>query len=234
MKLSVIIPAYNEEATVALILRKVHVVEIEKEILFVDDGSADATYDLAEKLLAEIPELRLFRHERNRGKSAAIRTGLREATGEIVIIQDADLEYDPKDYFKVIAPIEAGEADVVYGSRILGGGGRSYLRYYLGGRFVSLLTTLLYWVPVSDEPTCYKAFRRELIQAIELKEEGFGFCAEATAKVLGRGFRFKEVPISYNPRRIEEGKKITWRDGVAAAWILLKYRFHRSHDKPEH
>ena len=226
MKLSVLVPAYNEERTIARCLEAVRSRNPgrELEVVIVDDGSTDGTYAAAKA--AAKPGDQVLKHERNRGKGAAVRTAIAAATGEVILIQDADLEYDPGDYAKLLEPIEAGRAEVVYGSRILNpANGRSYARYYWGGRFISLWTSLLYGVRVTDEPTCYKVFKAGVLRSLDLRCDGFEFCPEATAKVLKRGIRIHEVPISYHPRRIEEGKKIRWHDGVIALWTLLRLRF---------
>ena len=223
--LSVIVPAYNEEASIEEILRRVWNAPLRKEIIVVDDGSKDTTASIVEELRREIPRLTLVRHEANRGKGAAVRTGLALAKGRVVIVQDADLEYDPADYRDVVRPILAGETDVVYGSRILGNAPHSSPAFYLGGRLVTFVTNVLYGSSLTDEPTCYKAFRRELLQSLELREDGFGFCAEVTAKMLLGKHGISEVPISYRPRNRAEGKKITWKDGVRTIWVLAKHRF---------
>ena len=221
MKLSVIIPVYNEERTLAEILRKVHAAGVH-EILAVDDGSTDGSWAALQEASAAMPELKLLRHEANRGKGAAIRTALAVATGDAVIIQDADLEYDPAEYPTLLQPVESGRADVVYGSRILGGNPASYRRYYWGGRFLSFATNLLFGSRITDQHTCYKLFRTDLLRSLPLRENGFGFCAEATALLLKRGARLVEVPVSYRPRSIGEGKKIRWHDGLRALWIVAR------------
>ena len=224
MKLSVIIPVYNEEATLGEILRRVHEEGVH-EIVAVDDGSTDSSWNILEDSSAAIPELKLLRHETNRGKGAAIKTGVAHVTGDVVIIQDADLEYDPAEYRAVVGPIEAGRSDVVYGSRILGGNPASYRRYYWGGRLLSMVTTVLFGQRVTDQHTCYKAFRTQLLRSLPLRESGFGFCAEVTAVLLKKGVRIEEVPISYHPRSVGQGKKIRWHDGIHALRISLKHRF---------
>jgi len=222
MKVSVIIPVYNERDTIAETIARVRASSVDKEIIVVDDASGDGTPGVVQSLLG--PDLRLIRQPRNQGKGAAIRRALEEASGEIVLIQDADLEYDPADYPKLIAPIEAGEAEVVYGTRA---------PEFRGMRFphrafnwlAARLANLLYRAGISDEATCYKVFRSAILKAIPLRCRRFEFCPEVTAKVRKRGLRIHEVPISYQARSVGAGKKIRWTDGVAALWTLLKYRF---------
>ncbi|RMH56589.1 MAG: glycosyltransferase family 2 protein [Candidatus Hydrogenedentota bacterium] len=221
MKLSVIVPVYNERATIREILAKVLEVSEVSEVIVVDDASTDGTADGLEALDERIVVLR---HEKNQGKGSAIRTGLERVRGDVVVIQDGDLEYDPRDFVPMLAKIRAG-ADVVYGSRILGKNAFSYFRFYLGGRLLSVLVNLLYGASITDEPTCYKMFRRSTIEKIPLECTGFEFCPEVTAKVLRAGFRIEEVPIKYHPRSMDEGKKIRWWDGAVAIWTLLKCRF---------
>ena len=225
MKVSVLVPAYNEARTIGKCLEAVYGLNPGRdlEVIVVDDGSTDGTYEAA--MAAAKPGTRVLKHERNSGKGTAIRTALAAATGDVVLIQDADLEYDPADYAALLKPFEEGRAEVVYGSRILKNPARSYHRYYWGGRLVSLWTNLLYGSHLTDEPTCYKVFRTPLLRSLDLKCTGFEFCPEATAKVLKRGIAIFELPISYRPRRMEEGKKIRWTDGVIALWTLLKLRF---------
>jgi len=220
-------PVFNEADTVIPILEKVLSAELPKEVIIVDDGSTDGSYELVAEFAQTHPEVSVFQHRRNRGKGAAIRTALRHATGEVVVIQDADLEYDPGDFVRLLEPIRSCRADVVYGSRVRGENPMSYLRYYLGGRLLSLVASLLYGRWVTDEPTCYKMVRRDLLTRIDLESDGFDFCPEVTAKLLRRGARYREVPIRYYPRSIGEGKKIRTRDGVLAVWTLLKLRFAR-------
>ena len=216
-------PVYNERGNLVEILNRVQAVPIEKEIIIVDDGSTDGTRQILRDIKGQ--NVKVILHERNQGKGAAIKTGLTEATGDIVIIQDGDLEYDPMDYLKLIPLIQSGEAQVVYGSRTLGSNKRSYHRYYWGGQFVTLVTNILYGLKITDEPTCYKMFKKEVIDRIKLDCTGFEFCPEVTAKVVRLGYTIHEVPISYHPRSFEEGKKIKWRDGLIAIWTLLKCRF---------
>lgn len=228
MKVSVLIPAYNEAKTIAACLEAVYGRNPGRdlEVIVVDDGSTDGTYEAAKA--AAKPGTVVLKHEKNSGKGMAIRTALAKATGEVVLIQDADLEYDPADYAKLLAPIEAGKAEVVYGSRHLAAGNeRSYARYYYGGRLVSVFTNLLYGSSITDEPTCYKVFKTALLRSFDLRCTGFEFCPEVTAKTLLRGIPILEIPISYRPRRIEEGKKIRWYDGIEALWTLLRLRWTR-------
>lgn len=228
MKVSVLIPAYNEAKTIAACLEAVYGRNPGRdlEVIVVDDGSTDGTYEAARA--AARPGTVVIKHEKNSGKGMAIRTALAKATGEVVLIQDADLEYDPADYAKLLKPIEEGRAEVVYGSRHLAAGNeRSYARYYYGGRLVSVCTNLLYGSSITDEPTCYKVFKTALLRSFDLQCTGFEFCPEVTAKTLLRGIPILEIPISYRPRRIEEGKKIRWYDGIEALWTLLRLRWTR-------
>lgn len=224
MKLSVIIPVYNEERTLRTVLDKVLNVAVEKEVIIVDDCSTDGSRDIIREY-GKRPNVIVAFHERNSGKGRALRTGIELVTGDVVIVQDADLEYEPEDYLKLIAPIVEGKATVVYGSRELGKGNKhSYVSFYLGGKLLSWLANLLYGSSITDEPTCYKVFKAEVLKSIPLTCRRFEFCPEVTAKVLKRGHEIKEVPIRYYPRTKGEGKKIRWRDGVEAIWTLLKYR----------
>jgi len=224
-EISVVIPCYNEVSTIEAILDAVRASEIrDKEILVVDDASSDGT---REKLLSLPGEagLRVIFHERNQGKGAALRTGFRAATGDVVIVQDADLEYDPKEYAKLLAPIRAGKADVVYGSRFAGGESHRvlYFWHYAANKLLTLVSNMFTNLNLTDMETCYKAFRREIIQKIDLREERFGFEPEFTAKVARMGCRIYEVGISYSGRTYAEGKKIGWRDGLRALWCIVRY-----------
>lgn len=227
MKLSVIIPAYNEEKTISEILKKVNAVllpNFEKEIIIIDDKSSDNTLNVLESLKNQYNFI-LLKHQQNKGKGAAIRTGVLKATGDFVIIQDADLEYEPDEYKKLLLPFLEKKAEVVYGSRILGTKKRGKLSFYLGGRIITMATNLIYGIKITDEPTCYKVFKRDLLNSLNLESNGFEFCPEVTAKIAKRRIKIYEVPISYFPRDKSEGKKIKWKDGIIALWTLLKYRF---------
>lgn len=228
MKVSVLIPAFNESATIARCLEAVYARNPGRdlEVVVVDDGSTDGTYEAARAAVR--PGDKVLRHERNSGKGAALRTALAAATGEVTLIQDADLEYDPAEYAALLKPIEEGRAQVVYGSRTLRPENRrSYSSYYWGGRVLSWWTNLLYGSSITDEPTCYKLFKTDLLRSFDLRCDGFEFCPEVTAKALRRGVDIVELPISYHPRRIEEGKKIRWHDGLIHMWVLLKLRWAR-------
>jgi glycosyltransferase involved in cell wall biosynthesis len=224
MKLSIIIPAYNEEKTIEELVKRVFEVElpVQKEIIAVDDGSADKTLQILQNLQAKYGIV-VAGLAKNSGKGAAIREGLKKATGDLVIIQDADLEYDPGDYNSLLKPFFEDNAQVVYGSRILGSKKRGKLTYYLGGLGVTLAANIICGIKITDEPTCYKVFKRDLINSLDLKCRGFEFCPEVTAKIARRKIKIFEVPISYNPRSKQDGKKINWKDGFAAIWTLLKY-----------
>jgi glycosyltransferase involved in cell wall biosynthesis len=224
-EISVVIPCYNEESTIEAILARVHACEIaDKEVIVVDDASTDATSSKLQSL-AQDGELRVIRHERNRGKGAALRTGFRAARGDVVIVQDADLEYDPREYPKLLAPIREGKADVVYGSRFAGGESHRvlYFWHYAANKLLTLFSNMFTNLNLTDMETCYKAFRREIIDKIDLREERFGFEPEFTAKVARLGCRIYEVGISYSGRTYAEGKKIGWRDGLRALWCVLRY-----------
>lgn len=222
MKLSVIIPCYNEGKTIMEIVRRVQSTGLDLETIIVDDGSTDGTQEVMQGLKSN--RCRVVSHERNHGKGAAIRTALPLVRGDAVVIQDADLEYDPMDLRFMLETLEKG-GPVVYGSRNLTGNVRSYSSFYWGGRALSWLTTLLYGCHITDEPTCYKMFRTDLLMSLDLKCEGFEFCPEVTAKVLRRGHKIVEVPISYAPRNFSAGKKIRWTDGLRAIWVLIRCRF---------
>ncbi len=223
--LSVLIPVYNEKNTVLELLRRAEAVElpVAKQIVIVDDGSSDGTREILAGLAPG--RAKVVMHERNRGKGAAVRTALEHATGDYVVIQDADLEYDPADWPQLLAPLFDGRADAVYGSRFLGGPHRVLLFWhYFGNMIFTLITNVLYDVNLTDMGTCYKAFATPLLKSLPLRSERFGIEAELTAKVCRRRFRLYEVPISYSGRTYSEGKKITWRDGFSYLWALLRYR----------
>jgi dolichol-phosphate mannosyltransferase len=227
MKLSIIIPSFNERAYLPQLLKKIAVVDlpgVSKEVIIVDDGSIDGTAEVIKK---EFPQYTLIVSERNYGKGHALRLGLARVTGDLVLIQDADLEYDPQDYPALLEPFATENAEVVYGSRILkSGNGKSSELYYLGGRFLSLAVNIIWGAKVSDESTGYKIFKRKLLEELKLTGNGFDFCPEVTAKILKRKIRIYEVPINYYPRSKQQGKKIrAVQDGLTAVWTLLKYRF---------
>ncbi len=231
--LSVIVPAYNEAGTIVQLLEQVVAVELDLlvEILVVDDGSTDDSAARVERWAEQFAgneriTVRLLRKS-NGGKGSAVRAGIDASRGDYIIIQDADLEYEPNDYPEILAPLRSGQAEVVYGSRILGPSARGSLSYYLGGRLVTLATNIIYGARLTDEPTCYKAFKGDLLRAIPLASKGFEFCPEVTAKVLRLGIPILEVPIHYHPRSHEEGKKIRAKDGLVAIMELLKWRFSR-------
>jgi len=228
MKLSVIIPVYNERETIEEILRKVESVnvgKIQREIIVVDDFSKDGTREILQEL-AKNKKIKLLFHDRNYGKGHAIKSGLKIARGDIILVQDADLEYNPDEYSELIKPILDGQTKVVYGSRILKKDNKySSLLFYLGGRIVTAITNLLYNSKLTDEPTCYKVFKKEVIDGIRIDGERFEWEPEVTAKILKKGIKISEVPISYKPRGKEKGKKINWKDGIVAIWTLIKYRF---------
>ena len=223
-KISILIPVFNESKSLEEILKKVEAVdfEMEKEIIIIDDFSTDGTRDLYAKI-----SHRVLYHDENLGKGAAIRTGLKEATGDIIIIQDADLEYNPEDYVPLVKIVKNGGADVVYGSRLADtrNQGKFLFLSFVANLFLSFLTRLLFNTYITDMETCYKVFRADVIKDIEIKSNRFDFEPEITAKILKKGVRYIESPISYNARDNEAGKKIGWKDGVQAIWALIKYRF---------
>ncbi len=235
MKLSIIIPVFNEEKTIAEILKKVDELEItgvEKQIIVVDDGSTDATASVISSALGG-SNFKLLKHEKNMGKGAAVRTGIENAKGEYIIIQDADLEYNPKDIEKLARPVLESKSKIVYGTRLkrlpsLSKEERTprFLLHYIGNKFLSLLTSILYGQWITDMETCYKLFPRKAVEAMKLNARGFEFEPEITAKLLKKGYKILEIPISTKPRGYEEGKKLnTFKDGAIALWSLLKYRF---------
>ncbi len=223
--LSVVMPAYNEAATFEACAARVLASPWTAELIVVDDGSLDHTAELVEKLAATEQKVRLFRQGVNQGKGAALRRGFAEATAEFVVVQDADLEYDPREYGELLEPLLDGRADVVFGSRFLAGRPHRVLYFWhsVGNRFLTLMSNMFTNLNLTDMETCYKAFRREVIQAIEVEEDRFGFEPEITAKVAAMGVRVYEVGISYSGRTYEEGKKIGWRDGVSAMRCILRY-----------
>ena len=227
MKLSIVVPVYNEVATLEKIIAAIKAVDVgmEKEIVLVDDCSKDGTRELLQQLQAKDPTLAVYFHEVNQGKGGALHTGFQKATGDYVLIQDADLEYDPNEYPQLLAPLLSGRADVVFGSRFLGGGAHRVVFYwhFVGNRFLTWLSNMTTNLNLTDMEVCYKVFKRDVIQAIPLREKRFGFEVEITAKVARRHLRVYEVPISYYGRDYSEGKKIGWKDGVSAIRCILRY-----------
>lgn len=225
--LSVIIPVYNEKNTILEILERVKKVDITKQIIIVDDGSTDGTSFLLKKI--NDPAIKILFHEKNCGKGCAVRTGIKSAEGDIILIQDADLEYDPNDYRRLIEPITSGKASIVYGSRYLSGAlGKEPMNAFRFGRWLlTFMTNILYGAHITDEPCGYKVFKADVLKGIQLTCRKFEFCPEVTAKVLRRGYKIFEVPINYYSRTFKEGKKITYKDGFEAVITLMKYRFWR-------
>jgi glycosyltransferase involved in cell wall biosynthesis len=222
--LSVVMPAYNEQATIEEMVRRVVAVPLRTELIVVDDGSKDQTRDILTRLAAELP-IKVIFQPANAGKGAALRRGFEEVTGDLVVVQDADLEYSPEEFPELIDLIVQGRADVVYGSRFLGRHRVFMFTHYVGNRIVTFLTNVLYNTMLSDMETCYKVMRVEVLRSFKLESNGFGIEPELTAKIFKRHYRVYEVPITYDGRGYDEGKKITWRDGFVALWVLLKYRF---------
>jgi len=224
MKLSIVMPVYNEEKTLIEILKKVKSLDIDKEIIIVDDGSTDKTKEILKTINNK--DIKIFFHNKNQGKGAAIRTGLSHATGDAIVIQDADLEYNPNEFYNMLDILKQEEYDVIYGSRMIGKlTGFKIRSHYLGNKILSLVTTALYFNKITDMETCYKMFKKEVVEGMQLKSNSFNIEPEITAKILKRGYKIKEIPISYNCRTFEEGKKINWKDGVKAIYYLIKYRF---------
>jgi glycosyltransferase involved in cell wall biosynthesis len=234
VKLSVLVPVYNEERTLEEVVRRVCAVPLPKEIILVDDGSSDRSREILIRLREQnerandsLNEIKVFLQPENQGKGAAIKTAISHVTGDVVIVQDADLEYDPKDYPSLLEPIQDGSADVVYGTRFAGGGAHRVLFFWhsLGNRTLTLLSNMLTNLNLSDMEVGYKVFRAEVLKGIELKSNRFGFEPEITMKLAKKRCRFYEVPISYHGRTYEEGKKITWKDGIAALYYMIRFRF---------
>lgn len=222
MKLSIIIPVYNESATVGQIIAQIKAVKgIKTEIIVIDDGSRDATAAVLEK----VPGIKLIRHLQNQGKGAAIRSGIGQATGDYILVHDADLEYDPSEIPRLIEPIRRGKAQVVYGSRFTGQRRNMFFWHWVGNQLLTLITNVLYNTTLSDMETCYKLVPTKLIKSLNIQAKRFEFEPEVTAKILKQGIRIWEVPISYAGREYHEGKKISWIDGLPAIWTLVKYRF---------
>jgi glycosyltransferase involved in cell wall biosynthesis len=222
--LSVVMPVYNERSTIEEIVRRVLAVPLRIQLIVVDDGSSDGTRDALAELQRELG-FALVLQPRNAGKGAALRRGFQEVTGELVVIQDADLEYSPEEFPSLIELICQGRADVVYGSRFLGRHRVFMFSHYVGNRIVTMLTNVLYNTMLTDMETCYKVMRTEVLRSFTLHSEGFGIEPELTAKIFKRGYRVYEIPITYDGRGYEQGKKITWRDGIVALWVLIRYRF---------
>jgi glycosyltransferase involved in cell wall biosynthesis len=234
VRLSVLIPVYNEERTLEEVVRRVRAIEISKEIILVDDGSIDRSREILARLQDEndrapdpLNELRVFFQPSNQGKGAALKVAIGHVSGDIVIVQDADLEYDPRDYAALIEPIKRGLADVVYGTRFAGGGAHRVLFFWhsMGNRMLTLISNMLTNLNLSDMEVGYKVFRAEVLKDIKLVSKRFGFEPEVTIKLAKKGYRFYEVPISYHGRTYEEGKKITWKDGISALYYMLRFRF---------
>jgi glycosyltransferase involved in cell wall biosynthesis len=233
VKLSVLIPVYNEERTLEEVVRRVRSIELAKEIIMVDDGSKDRSREILTQLQQQnerapdpLNEIRVFLQPSNQGKGAAIKVALDHARGDVIIIQDADLEYDPHDYPALLEPIERGLADVVYGTRFAGGGAHRVLFFWhsLGNRMLTLVSNMLTNLNLSDMEVGYKMFRAEVLKSIKLESKRFGFEPEVTLKLAKKGYRFYEVPISYHGRTYQEGKKITWKDGISALYYMLRFR----------
>ncbi len=227
MKLSIVIPVYNEKKTLAEIVRRVQATPYNKELIIVDDASTDGSREILRQLAQEYDNIRPFFHERNQGKGAALRTGFSHVQGDVVLIQDADLEYNPIDYPELLKPIERGVADVVYGSRLIGAAPHRVLFFwhYVGNKVVTTLSNMFTNLNLTDMETCYKVFKAEVLQDIQIKSNRFGVEPELTAKIAKKRWRIYEVPISYDGRDYSEGKKITWRDGIAAVYYIIRFSF---------
>jgi glycosyltransferase involved in cell wall biosynthesis len=227
MKLSIVMPVYNEESTLEEIMRRVQAAPYDKEVILVDDASRDRSREIIQRLAQEYENIKVFYHERNQGKGAALRTGFAQVAGDVVIIQDADLEYNPEDYPALLEPIKDGVADVVYGTRMVGGRPHRVLFFwhYMGNRVVTTLSNIFTNLNLSDMEVGYKVFRAEVIKEIRIKSNRFGVEPELTAKVAKNRWRIYEVPIKYHGREYSEGKKITWRDGIAAVYHIIRFRF---------
>lgn len=226
MKISIIIPVFNEKKSIEEIIKRVQAVDVglEKEIIIIDDCSQDGTRQILEKL--NYPNMKLFFHSKNKGKGAALQTGFSKAEGDIILIQDADLEYDPKEYHKLLEPILDGRADVVYGSRFLGGPHRVlFFWHYVGNKILTMLSNITSNLNLTDMETCYKVFKKEILNKIKIKSKRFGFEPEVTIKFAKLKCRIYEVPISYSGRDYSEGKKIGWKDGIAAIFHIIRYKF---------
>ncbi len=226
MKLSVIIPVFNEEKTLMEVINTIRSVDVDKEIIIVDDASTDSSHSILDELSRK-QNIKVLFHDRNTGKGGAIKTAMAHIKGDLVIIQDADLEYNPRQYPALMKPIIEGRADVVYGSRFMKYNKRIYLRFYLGNKLLSLFISLLFMKHITDSYTCYKLFKKEVFKNLNITSNGFEMEAEITAKVLKKKYRLLEVPIDYNPRSIKEGKKICWKDAVVGMFSILKYRLKR-------
>ncbi len=225
-KLSVVIPVYNEKGTLEQLLGKVEdVKDINKEIILVDDGSTDGTIDILKKLQKEKPYLKIYFKEKNRGKGHTLKMGFSYSTGDYVIVQDADLEYDPNDYHKLLRALEENNVDVIYGSRFSGNYEDMSSLHYFGNKMLTLVTNLLFGVMLTDMETCYKLIPGDFVRKLTIKSERFDFEPEITAKILKSGLRIKEIPINYKGRSFSEGKKITWKDGLSALYTLIKFKF---------